>query len=259
MYFLLALAIAFPSAFAAVIEVPADIRDPGSIKLEGTPGANQKDDFEICYLSRDKDGRLASNGMARCSKHKLGEDVHAKAGTYLVKYEGMSTVAEVKDQQVPLKLIPLELTKINGTYSFSLYRDLENSEENKSQLAVEIFVGEQSNLRPSLDRCGKDYKLDNEGKNHCSRLSAVKAPADLLQFLKFGPSGSVYFKGVYNTEKVVGDDYLYSAKFNEKPDAYLRVAVGKDGDFVSVLPGVYSAYFWSATYHSTTQPNIIVK
>jgi hypothetical protein len=266
MHFLLLLVISFPT-WAATFEVPKEIRDPGSIKLEGTPGANQKEFYEICYLPKEKDNRFVKAGKTKCTTHKLGDEIFVPAGTYSVRYESTSTVADVQDKQVLLKVLPLELTKVDGTFTFSLYRDFENSDEQRKLLMLETFVGLFYTVWPDASYCD-DVRMDDIGKSYCAKLKSLKDPSEFAQFWKFGPDGFVKVKSLYNTGKTVkvtdkdGDTYerdIYSVKFKDDTGNYFRVGSGKDGEFISVFPGVYSAYIRSAGHHSATQPNIVVK
>lgn len=265
MHFLLLLALSAP-VWAATFEVPKEIRDPGSIKLEGTPGANQKEFYEICWLPRDKDRRLIKEGMKNCTKHKLGEEIFVPAGTYSVRYESTSTVAEVLDKQVLLNVLPLELTKVDGTFTFAIYRDFLNSEEQRKSLMLETFVGLSTDLMPDDNYCSD--RMDDVGKNYCAKVKTLKDPSELAQFWNFEPDWRVKVKKGYNTGKTVKvakngytyEEYIYSVKFRDDDyGSYFKVGSGKDGEFISVFPGVYAAYIRSAGHNSATQTSIVVK
>ncbi|MGZ3721337.1 MAG: hypothetical protein ACXVA9_00320 [Bdellovibrionales bacterium] len=250
------------SAHALDIPVPNEIRDPGAIKLIGTPGKNQKDDYQICAVAREKNGQLKKSGVDNCTAHKINEEVHLPAGTYVLSYSGLKTFAEVQTSIVTISLLPLLVDKIDGTFTYNLYVDVQVTEEQNKILDLMWIGAASQGLALSNYRCDKDsnYTLDATAKGLCALYRSVKSPADLKSTLKFTDHGQVYSKQILQTEKETPDNgYVYTAGFSDSTDVYYYVGSGSDGDTVAVFPGTYAASFKSSGGHVNYQTNIVIK
>lgn len=207
-------------------------------------------------------------GLETCSHHDLGREVRLPAGTYRVAYERTATLISVADEPVEIVLSQLPLEKIDGSYRFYLYRDVENEEE-KNKIAMEYWLGLDNRLAPNINLdyvCGKNPGAfrDRAAEDLCQKLTRPNGPNDLKATLFFKPEGLVehndfqYLSETYDHKGLVTSKAHYTVKRDGLTETYL-VGSGFDGDFISVFPGTYAARIVSSGGHASYQKNIRVE
>jgi hypothetical protein len=243
-----------PQLLDTIVNVPGEIQDQETITVRGVPGAGQSSyQVRFCRFERGRQGLPMINSLDDCSNHALGEAVHLSVGSYYVSYEsgshqGSSTEVDLgSGEQRTLSLAKLEVPKVDGSYSFTLYVDVTNAQE-KDKFALEKWI---TNDRFQGEDCRVDAAYYPKTKRDCLAWKGENYRA--LIGTDFRTTNAAYIDpldnyGTFATERG-GTDSVYR----------LLVGSGHDGDFVSVFPGVYGMTFTSAGRHSTNTLGIIAK
>lgn len=211
----------FSMALAAgPVIVPVPNEQAVNLKLVGMKGGGQSDHFMLCEIKLRPNGSPVAGSQGTCQKGRLNKPVSVWPGTYLVKYSETVqyvTLMTAGDFELPLQKI--EVPKVNGKVHFDVFVDMTSPEMQAGHLmglAAEEFY----------------FKF---------RAASNRSWA-LKHALPFLDTGDVALMSA-ELKTVAFDPYGKFCNFDSEGGRlgckYVMVTDPKDGDFVSVLPGVY--------------------
>jgi hypothetical protein len=213
-----------------VVPVPNSLQSYGKLIVRGTPGAGQKEGVWIGKCE------LLPNGIPKASSCKaleglsttLNKELSLPSGHYLVSYSNTtySNLVEVKkDKVITLQLRKIKVPHYNGGIEFDVFSDLSHPVEQEKVLFVTWSAG---NLQAACDSTGeKDERL---------RWPSASLACDVI---KTGDYRSI--RGAY--ADFTADGKVRPLIGNNRQPFFWSVVDPKDGDFVSVFPGVYGIKF----------------
>ncbi len=213
------------AADEVIVPVPLPLKQFGQLTVVGTPGAGQRDTFKISRCQKAADGSLAKFGCVEVKDGSLNERISLSVGTYRIEYSQMtSRPVEIRNGQTSyIALKKLVVPKIDGSYSFNVFKDFTNREEQDRK--VQNDWSEADRKASFTHYC---FSAENKKNARCKGWES-------------------------NDLRIFRDGYVFGANGDYGYyilDGGLLIQVGrlyvidpKDGEFVSVLPGVYGVSF----------------
>ncbi|MGZ3694296.1 MAG: hypothetical protein ACXWQO_08935 [Bdellovibrionota bacterium] len=254
--------------FDTILQVPKEIQDVGSITVVGERGSAHKDLFlAICQMALDKREEPVLNSLGSCTGHKLGEEVHLPAGAYFL-YFGISNPFDTEradaanthwavklgeGEKKIITLAKLEIPKIDGSYSFQVFKDFTTRRE-QEKYALKSWILNA----PSFEAPCSGYTQGKHAVADCLAWKGKNYRTLIGTEFRFTKTGAVD-ELVWAADT---DAYFSSASKEDGELASVqrqRVGYGHDGDFILVFPGTYIVTFTSSGGHSTERYGVEVK
>jgi len=283
----------FSALADSTVPVPDPIKEtPGTIIFHGVAGASQeRHKIWIEPLTKDKNGNIGRASTGESMAYDLNDTVHLPPGPYEIVYSHtMMFIDLAAGETKNIELKKISVPKIDGTYEVSLFADLTNSDELTKRLQAlwaqgynrgawddGTAEGTDSSVVPGYPIpprlphdpiraiCHtKNGKWKGVGANACAAWtattykslspSAVRADKDAnLWMVDFN-----YEAQDVNNEHVVTSVRPDNQQTQMKNFGRRTIGYGNDGDFFSVLPGVYGLEFKSLKGKVSTQMGIVI-
>jgi hypothetical protein len=277
----------------STVPVPGPIKEtPGAVTVQGTAGASQENrKVWIEPITKDKDGNLARASTKDSMAANLNETVTLPAGSYEILYShSMMFVDLAPGENKIVELKKISVPKVDGTYQVELFADLTNSTEYAKRLqalwgqgynrgAWDDGTDEGSNSSvvigyprpPELPHdkitaiCrAKNGKWKGAGASGCAAWKGASSSSLNPGAVKADKDANLWMVDFnYNVVDVNKENIVTSVQPTNDETKFTNfgrrdLAYGVDGDFFSVLPGVYGLTFKSLAGKVSTQMGIVV-
>jgi hypothetical protein len=243
---LLSLSIGTSAFGESLQDITVNVPTAPSLKVVGTPGTNQPTNFSIAACKRDDHGNLEKFGCEDSNLYDLNQIILLKPGYYKIYYDISREFIEVAKDPIVIELQKINISKTDGTYICSVFPDLSDASTKMAFLrdywSMPIWLQMKDYCEPT-----NMPNMSSERQKVCDALfKNAKTPQDF--------DGSVM--KFISPKEFMAFPLMYSDEQWEKHSPAREI---HDGDFVSVLPGVYGIEFKSPRDDSTMQTGIVVK
>lgn len=251
----------------ADISLPGDLFYPGSITIVDPGLQSHAKVFKVCLVEYSKQNDVSENKLTRCTTHNLNEEIHLPAGTYYLELQkdadnddritnhSTMLVTLQEGQRLPITLASQQISRSNGEFSASLFRDLSKDSEVDRFLQIKWANGlDGTNYRLfsyfyTADWYCRKKKMRTAEVQACRAFKAknYQGLKDAFKFNKDGTFDLVEIQDYVDQDKKLDPD-SYSIDYRAWEVIGLR-----DGDTIAVFPGLYGARFNNSVgYGSTT-------
>jgi hypothetical protein len=266
------------------VPVPGPVREQASgITVNGTPGAGQeKKKIHIAPMELDAKGGVVRAGEGHEKLYNLGQEAVLGAGLYVVTYARSMSIVELHDgDHKVINLQKINVPQVDGNYKVELFADLTDASEMDKRLQEYWSTGYWYNHGDGTDDRDSDIveigfpepprdqawticaKLDpgtrwtGLGKNSCKAWLGRSYKALLGPSVKTDQEASFI---VLEFSYYYRDTVTPQSKQTQFKNYGRRIiSKGKDGDFFSVLPGVYGLEFTNLTGQTFKTMGIVAK
>jgi hypothetical protein len=276
----------------STVPVPDPIKEtPGAITVRGVAGAGQeRQHVWFKPLTKDKNGTLGRASAHEAVAHNLNETVDLPAGSYEILYSHTTLFVELgAGENKIIDLRKITVPKIDGTYQVELFRDLTNADEFKKQLLALWTQGYNHGVWDGTDEGSSSTTIPTYPMPPVLPHDKIMAICHTKngRWKSAGAGGcaawmgSTYMNLAHGAVKTDKDanlwmvEFQYYAEDRDKDGVVTSVqpineiteyhnfgrqtlGYGADGDFFSVLPGVYGLEFKSLTGKVSTQSGVVI-
>jgi hypothetical protein len=250
----------------ADVTLPGDLFYPGSITVDDSSGNSHATWVKICLVSYSAKNEVMGNSLNRCTSHHINETVHLPGGVYFLRIDketddkdgvenhSRALVTLQEGQPLVVPLVSQPISRSNGEFNISLFRDLTNPSEVDRFLQIKWAEGLQGTYSlyqyfTSADYYCRKKKMRATEVQACRAFKAkdYKGLSGAFRFNKDGSYSKIYIQN-YVDEYNKLDPESYDDGYFEPEVRNLR-----DGDSIAVFAGTFGARFQnSVSYDSTT-------
>ena len=195
--------------------------------LHGIPGAGQTSTYVVYSYSKRQDGTLVKYSASAIGNCQLEKLCKIPPGSYIVRYSNTDAFTEMlPDQLNEFSLQRFVVPKIDGKHQFRIFKDLTNLDEQKKYLKAALlnpFYASYIEYTQMSSWVGTYLKPVIDSGD-------VETASQTLLKEFFNHKGEVCNVAGGGNGTLTGSCYLIWAQ--EDP---------ADGNFVSVMPGIYGA------------------
>lgn len=230
-----------------VVEVPSELVKSVTLKVTGQLSESQKNErIKLGRVEMGADNIPVVNSYKFITKFDVNQEVKLLPGYYYMHFAGGTTPITLfkPDSTQTIALRKIRIPKGNGDSKFSIFVDYTN-DENQYRSATGFWVANNS------DFCTL-AKLSSNTNPHLAKEFCINRDENRFdRHLDFAKKHFFDEKGRINTIDTQG-------KLNYPEYEYV-IKEAQEGEYVSVLPGVYGITFKGAEGFEKTKLGVVVK